>query len=92
MEERQANVSGKREEDRWNREGKTPTGGRRIERPGASRGHLTNGPAPGQGLPSAFSQSLGTEQSYSLDLGAGPEAGTVPHRLPVLHAKRHLGF
>lgn len=53
------------------REGETPTREGRIGRPGDSRGHLTNSPAPGQRLPSAFLASLGTERSYSLDLGGG---------------------
>lgn len=63
-----------------------------MGRQGDSRGHLTHAPAPGQCLPSAFSRSLGTEQSFSLDLGAEPEAGSVPHRLWVLYARKHWGL
>lgn len=63
-----------------------------MGRQGDSRGHLTHAPAPGQCLPSAFSRCLGTEQSFSLDLGAEPEAGSAPHRLWVLYARKHRGL
>lgn len=74
------------------RERKIPTGGGRMGRQGDSRGHLTHAPAPGQCLPSAFSRCLGTERSFSLDLGAEPEAGSAPHRLWVLYARKHRGL
>lgn len=56
-----------------------------------NRGHGFQGSLDSWFRPSAFSKGLRTEQSSS-ELGAGPEAGSLPHRLWVLYAKRHQGF